>query len=87
MSRFTIQPTRTRFAALGLAAMTTLGMLTGLGTLAQTQVADAEFVASMTSTDAERLVQLPGVQQVVVIGQRTPAVQKVVVTSQRAPRS
>lgn len=85
MSSFQPQPARTRFAALGLAAMTTLGLLTGMATLAESQVADADFVAAMHGE--ARAAAPVEVQRVVVVGKRAAPTQKVVVTSQRAPRS
>ena len=50
---------RPRIAAFGLAAVMTLAVLAGIGTLAETQVAQPESTLAATQ-----------VQQVVVIGQR-----------------
>lgn len=66
MNTFTILPTRPRLAAMGMAAMMTLGVLAGIGTLAETQAADPAAAMATTPEAA------PVVQQVQVTGQRAP---------------
>lgn len=78
-------PVRERLAAFGAAAATTVAVLAGIGTLAQTQ---AGFDAA---AQLQAQVQ-PALLQVVVVGQRPPALsadrpQQVLVVGQRAPRS
>lgn len=58
--RYTMPQTRTRFAAFGLSLVMTLMVMSGIGTLAQTQAAHP----------ADEMAAAAPAQQVVVIGQR-----------------